>query len=123
MTSSNSIEDQLSSESGVDEDQISLTESQKEEAKNPSGYFVSRPIYNKSKFFDRYNHEPNKDKSCTEKLRSLKPEVSCEKATSALLSFVPLLSWLPKYKMRRNLPSDIAAGLTIGVMNIPQGKV
>ncbi|CAB4033359.1 Prestin [Paramuricea clavata] len=115
------IDDQVSTESGVDEDQISLTESQKEESKHSDVYFVSRPVYNKSNFFDRYNHEANKDKSCGEKIRSLEPEVSCERFLNVLLSFVPLLSWLPKYKLRRNLLLDIAAGLTIGVMNIPQG--
>ena len=120
MASSSAIDDQVSSESGVDEDQISLTESQKE-VKNSDVYFVSRPVYNKSNFVGRYNHEPNEDKSCREKVQSLKPEISGEKILNALLSFVPLLSWLPKYKLRTNLLSDTAAGLTVGVMNIPQG--
>jgi hypothetical protein len=122
MTTSTPRDDQVSSESGVDEEeQVSLTESQNEETKKFDLYSVSRPVYNKSKFFDRYNHGPNKDKSCGERLRSLKPEISGERILSALLSFVPLISWLPKYKLRRYLLSDTAAGLTVGVMNIPQG--
>ena len=121
MTSNNATDEQASSESVMDEDQISLTESQNEEATNSDMYFVSRPIYNKVDFFNRYDHEPNKDKSMWEKIQGLKPDVSCNKFLKVLLSFVPLLTWLPSYKLRRNLISDIAAGLTVGVMNIPQG--
>ena len=122
MTLNNTTDDHVSAESGEDDDQISSTESQfKEEAEHSHGYFVSRPVYNKSNFFHRYCHEPNRDKSFGEKLRSLKPEISCEKTKNFLLSFVPLLTWLPKYKLRENLVMDIASGLTVGVMNIPQG--
>lgn len=37
-----------------------------------------------------------------------------------LKRFVPLLDWLPNYK-RGQLPGDLSAGLTVGVMLIPQG--
>ncbi|QTN39223.1 solute carrier family 26 protein [Cryomorphaceae bacterium] len=35
-------------------------------------------------------------------------------------SFIPILEWLPRYK-REDLRGDISAGLTVGVMLIPQG--
>ena len=34
--------------------------------------------------------------------------------------FLPILSWLPAYK-RSDLPGDLSAGLTVGIMLIPQG--
>ena len=34
--------------------------------------------------------------------------------------YLPVLDWLPKYK-KDNLKGDISAGLTVGVMLIPQG--
>jgi len=37
-----------------------------------------------------------------------------------LKQFIPALSWLPNYK-KENLKGDISAGLTVGVMLIPQG--
>jgi SulP family sulfate permease len=37
-----------------------------------------------------------------------------------LRNLVPILDWLPKYK-RSDLPFDLLAGLTVGVMLIPQG--
>jgi len=37
-----------------------------------------------------------------------------------LKSFIPLLEWLPKYK-KEYLSNDLSAGLTVGIMLIPQG--
>jgi hypothetical protein len=34
---------------------------------------------------------------------------------------IPILSWLPKYKLKSNLFPDLIAGNTVGIMNIPQG--
>jgi hypothetical protein len=38
-----------------------------------------------------------------------------------LLAFVPILEWLPRYKWRECFVTDLIAGLTVGVMHIPQG--
>ena len=35
---------------------------------------------------------------------------------------LPITQWLPKYKPKKDLPGDIAGGLTLGIMNIPQGN-
>jgi hypothetical protein len=37
-----------------------------------------------------------------------------------LLKRIPILSWLPIYKLKSYLLADFMAGLTIGIMNIPQ---
>ena len=37
-----------------------------------------------------------------------------------LKKFIPILEWLPQYK-KSNLPGDLSAGLTVGIMLIPQG--
>ncbi|VDM28781.1 unnamed protein product [Toxocara canis] len=39
----------------------------------------------------------------------------------AVLDFIPILRWLPKYNIRQNLVHDIVGGLTVGIMNVPQG--
>lgn len=117
------IDEQVPSESAVEEDEISLTESQNGQNGERVGnaFFVSRPIYNKSNFYNSYDHDPNRDKAFREKLGKLRPNVSCKIVAKVLLSFIPVISWLSKYQLRKNLPMDIAAGLTVGVMNIPQG--
>ena len=38
-----------------------------------------------------------------------------------LSSLFPIISWLPNYSWRSELISDIVSGLTIGVLQIPQG--
>jgi MFS superfamily sulfate permease-like transporter len=39
-----------------------------------------------------------------------------------LSGFIPITRWLPKYKLSY-LSNDAIAGLTVGVMSVPQGKV
>mgnify|MGYP003685896061 FL=1 len=34
--------------------------------------------------------------------------------------YIPILDWLPNYK-KKNLSGDLSAGITVGVMLIPQG--
>ncbi|EPB66355.1 hypothetical protein ANCCEY_14554 [Ancylostoma ceylanicum] len=34
---------------------------------------------------------------------------------------MPILEWLPKYKFKRDLVSDIIGGFTTGIMHVPQG--
>uniref|UniRef100_A0A669BK88 Solute carrier family 26 member 5 n=1 Tax=Oreochromis niloticus TaxID=8128 RepID=A0A669BK88_ORENI len=48
-------------------------------------------------------------------------ECSSEKAKSAALSFMPILSWLPSYPVRKYLFSDVVSGLSTGVVQLPQG--
>ena len=33
----------------------------------------------------------------------------------------PILEWAPDYKLRKMLPNDIVAGVTIGILLLPQG--
>ena len=37
-----------------------------------------------------------------------------------LRQFIPILEWLPRYR-KNDLKGDLSAGLTVGVMLIPQG--
>lgn len=39
---------------------------------------------------------------------------------ATLHTFLPITSWLPNYPIRKNLYGDLVAGLTVGVMIIPQ---
>uniref|UniRef100_A0A0K0E3N0 STAS domain-containing protein n=1 Tax=Strongyloides stercoralis TaxID=6248 RepID=A0A0K0E3N0_STRER len=41
--------------------------------------------------------------------------------TSKIFSFIPILSWLPKYKIKDNLIYDIISGITTGILHVPQG--
>ena len=37
-----------------------------------------------------------------------------------VLKRIPILNWLPKYDAKESLISDMVAGLTVGIINIPQ---
>jgi len=39
------------------------------------------------------------------------------------LRLLPILRWLPHYDIKECLVSDIISGITVGVMQIPQGKL
>ena len=39
-----------------------------------------------------------------------------------LYSWFPITEWLPRYNVRRDLAHDMAGGLTVAIMHLPQGK-
>ena len=46
---------------------------------------------------------------------------SCHSLKAKLLAFFPFIRIMKNYKIKTDLPGDIVAGLTVGVMHIPQG--
>uniref|UniRef100_A0A671YDT1 Solute carrier family 26 member 5 n=1 Tax=Sparus aurata TaxID=8175 RepID=A0A671YDT1_SPAAU len=46
---------------------------------------------------------------------------STEKAKAAVLTFLPILTWLPSYPVKQYLLSDVVSGLSTGVVQLPQG--
>ncbi|XP_043934382.1 solute carrier family 26 member 6-like [Protopterus annectens] len=58
------------------------------------------------------------------KMLTLKqPSDNCsrKKAKSSLEKFFPVLHWLPKYPVREWLLGDIIAGISVGIIQMPQG--
>uniref|UniRef100_A0A914QV85 SLC26A/SulP transporter domain-containing protein n=1 Tax=Panagrolaimus davidi TaxID=227884 RepID=A0A914QV85_9BILA len=43
-----------------------------------------------------------------------------EKLFKFIISFFPILSWLPEYDFKSNLLGDISAGITVGIVHVPQ---
>ncbi len=39
-----------------------------------------------------------------------------------LASWVPMIEWVRDYRPRQYIVSDLLAGATVGIMNIPQGS-
>ncbi|XP_070595543.1 sulfate transporter [Erythrolamprus reginae] len=55
-------------------------------------------------------------------LNKLKNNCSCSpaKAKDLLFSFLPVLTWLPKYKLKEYFLGDLMSGIIIGILLVPQ---
>ncbi|GAV08959.1 hypothetical protein RvY_18575 [Ramazzottius varieornatus] len=93
---------------------------------------VNRPILNQPRFNETYGlREPGPAltpsqeiqrivrKKWTRKLAKNKCGPRC--AWDWTKTWFPALDWIPKYDFRRLIAADVIAGITVGVMNVPQG--
>lgn len=97
-------------------DQLSNTE------KKYSGNDEVKP-YHTSAFRKEYRKEepvltfPEKCKKTAGNL------VNCSNKRKCLEKVLPFLRIYRKYKIRTDLPNDVIAGFTVGIMQLPQGKI
>ncbi|XP_001921766.4 solute carrier family 26 member 10 [Danio rerio] len=83
---------------------------------------IYRNIYTEDRFRQTYGTEDQS--GGRERLRDrLAQRCSCSQVECVHLLHkrLPVCSWLPKYKLRKWLLGDIIAGLTVGIVHIPQG--
>ncbi|XP_060885262.1 prestin [Labrus mixtus] len=83
-------------------------------------YRIERPVYDEGFIRTKLLH--HKENSTTLRQR-LAQHCRCsnEKAKAALVSFLPILTWLPSYPVKQYLFSDVVSGLSTGVVQLPQG--
>ncbi|CAI9617936.1 unnamed protein product, partial [Staurois parvus] len=50
---------------------------------------------------------------------------SCKCSSHSIHTFlkqrIPIVAWLPRYKLKKWILGDLIAGLTVGIVHIPQG--
>jgi len=87
---------------------------------------VDRPVYTQLQFRERYNFTTeDRSKNVSQQLREAvrkkcMPSGPCLKRS--LLSWFPFIGIMSHYSLRHDIFNDIIAGLTVGIMHIPQGQ-
>ncbi|GMR40636.1 hypothetical protein PMAYCL1PPCAC_10831, partial [Pristionchus mayeri] len=86
---------------------------------------LDRPPMNQERFDHLYGHkhgEPEARRRLKKTgMRYIHPFTSCAAFKRFLVAFFPILQWLPHYSFKSNIIYDILGGITVGVMNVPQG--
>ncbi|XP_034028291.1 solute carrier family 26 member 10 [Thalassophryne amazonica] len=81
---------------------------------------VYRSIYTEDRFKQAYGSEPSGRGRLLDKLAG-----TCRCSQRALLHLlrerVPACGWLPSYRLKKWILGDTIAGLTVGILHIPQG--
>ncbi|KAK2825487.1 hypothetical protein Q7C36_019414 [Tachysurus vachellii] len=81
---------------------------------------VYRNIYTEDRFRQTYGTETKPRERLRERLcaRSRCSPLQC---LHLLQQRIPIFTWLPKYRLRKWILGDTVAGLTVGILHIPQG--
>ncbi|XP_077976522.1 prestin-like [Styela clava] len=80
-------------------------------------------LYTEKQLFEKYGKVKEEIK-WKEKIRIVAKEkctCSAQRLKKFVFSVLPILQWIPKYNPRKLLFGDIAAGITVGIVHLPQG--
>ncbi|KAM6977571.1 solute carrier family 26 member 9-like [Aplochiton taeniatus] len=88
-------------------------------AQDPPCYRVNRQTYNLPEFdgeFDKKKRTFPLGEKVKKLFRCSEPRLK-----GILFRHLPVLSWLPKYKVKENLLCDVISGVSAGTIQVPQG--
>lgn len=58
---------------------------------------------------------------CTTTDQDIVEKKECSPFRKKLQKYIPILEWLPNYQWKDHFHGDVIAGLTVGIMHVPQG--
>uniref|UniRef100_A0A7M4F968 Solute carrier family 26 member 3 n=1 Tax=Crocodylus porosus TaxID=8502 RepID=A0A7M4F968_CROPO len=83
-------------------------------------YVVARPVYSENLFGEEYEKVHRYHKTFLDHLR-LYFRCSSQKCKRIALSLLPITSWLPAYRFKEWMLSDIVSGVSTGLVAVLQG--
>ncbi|XP_069318046.1 chloride anion exchanger [Eulemur rufifrons] len=83
-------------------------------------YIVARPVYSSNAFGEEHKKKNRYHKTFLDHLK-LCCSCSTQKAKGIVLSLFPVVSWLPGYRLKEWLLSDIVSGISTGLVAVLQG--
>ncbi|XP_066452900.1 solute carrier family 26 member 6 [Eleutherodactylus coqui] len=86
----------------------------------PPGDLRKNPIFTEAELDEIAPRSRDSKLHLSSRLRS-KFRCSGTFAKLLLLKFIPILNWLPRYPVREWLIGDIVSGLSVGIIQLPQG--
>ena len=86
---------------------------------------VQRPVFNQPEFDEHFEGGARYSQSCAECCGELRTNCVCSASCwkNNLKEFFPFVSIFKAYEPKKELLGDLVSGLTVGVMQIPQGKL
>nr|AAX34432.2 anion transporter SULP-3b [Caenorhabditis elegans] len=78
-------------------------------------------MYKKMSLRQLFSDRPPLNAVLQEKAQKLRYACSPSKCIHSLLSFLPIITWLPKYDWSHSFFGDLSGGLTMAVFSVPQG--
>ncbi|KAL3841688.1 hypothetical protein ACJMK2_019798 [Sinanodonta woodiana] len=84
---------------------------------------IQRPVLSEPKFEELFSKPDVKTNSLIDSVRKVCSRCTCSSkcAKSFMMETFPFVRIMRKYNLKNDLISDIISGLTVGVMNLPQG--
>ncbi|EGV93119.1 Chloride anion exchanger [Cricetulus griseus] len=83
-------------------------------------YIVARPVYSTNTFGEEFKKTHRHHKTFLDHLKGC-CSCSSQRAKKIALSLFPIASWLPAYKIKEWLLSDIVSGISTGLVAVLQG--
>nr|XP_006820995.1 PREDICTED: prestin-like [Saccoglossus kowalevskii] len=89
----------------------------------PQSYQINRPLYTDHNFHSAYKANEFEYVPYSERIGNKFRKCQCGPrcCKGCMVSVLPILSWLPAYVVRKQLLTDVISGITVCIVNIPQG--
>uniref|UniRef100_A0A3P9MQR1 Solute carrier family 26 member 5 n=1 Tax=Oryzias latipes TaxID=8090 RepID=A0A3P9MQR1_ORYLA len=81
---------------------------------------IERPVYDEAFLRTQLLHRRENTTTFRQRLAK-KFQCTSSKAKAVALTFLPFLTWLPTYPVKKYLLSDVVSGLSTSVVQLPQG--